>query len=206
MPHPTRQRDEFIAEGCKQIVELLKISNGRALILFTAKSDMESVHKQLLAERLPYKILKANNGASQERVLNEFRSDYTSVLLGTGAYWEGINLVGETLTNVIIFRLPFPVPDPIIDEKCSRAKNKLLDVMTPEMVIKLNQGVGRLIRSERDVGIISIIDPRLSDTSRFPYREIVWDSLPIKNRTSDIDVLKEFYSRVVTQEIQRAAA
>lgn len=196
LPHPTKQREGFLKAGALRIAELVKLSGGRALILFTAKNDMREVHTVLRSMDLPYTILVANAGASQENVLEQFRTEHTSVLLGVGAYWEGINIVGDALTNVIIFKLPFPVPDPIIQDKCDRADNPLLDVLVPEMIIKLKQGIGRLIRSETDRGIISIIDPRLSQKSNSPYRQIVLDSLPIKNCTSDLDVLRAFYGKI----------
>lgn len=69
-----------------------------------------------------------------------------SVLLGTGAYWEGIDIRGKSLSNLVIFRLPFPVPDPIIEHKVSSAKDGMMDVRVPEMIIKLKQGIGRLIQ------------------------------------------------------------
>lgn len=198
LPHPTKSRDDFIRKGSNRIIDLLKLSNGRALILFTSKNDMNAVYKCMKESNLEYTLLKAYDGSSQEKILSKFRTEQTSVLLGTGAYWEGINIVGESLTNVIIFRLPFPVPDPIIKSKCDMVQNPLLEVLTPEMVVKLNQGVGRLIRSENDVGIISIIDPRLAEEHNAPYKNVVWDSLLIKNRTNDLSVLSDFYQRVIS--------
>ena len=132
-------------------------------------------------------------GSSQDKVLNEFKEDTNSVLLGTGAYWEGISIEGKSLSNVIIFRLPFPVPDPIIEYKCSVAKDALMDVRVPEMIIKLKQGIGRLIRNFTDTGIVCIIDRRLRDEPPERYHDITWDSLPIKNRTSSLDELRKFY-------------
>lgn len=78
------------------------------------------------------------------------------------------------------FRLPFPVPDPIIEYKCSIAKDALMDVRVPEMIIKLKQGIGRLIRNFTDTGIVCIIDRRLRDEPPERYHDITWDSLPIK--------------------------
>ena len=132
-------------------------------------------------------------GSSQDKVLNEFKEDTNSVLLGTGAYWEGISIEGKSLSNVIIFRLPFPVPDPIIEYKCSVAKDALMDVRVPEMIIKLKQGIGRLIRNFTDIGIVCIIDRRLRDEPPERYHDITWDSLPIKNRASSLDELRKFY-------------
>ena len=122
-------------------------------------------------------------------------------MLGTGSFWEGINIEGESLSNLIVFKLPFPVPDPVIDHKCSLAKNPMMDVLAPEMVIHLKQGVGRLIRNYTDYGIVSIIDPRLGSGFNADYKDLVWDALPIKNRTNDIYVLKQFYYSLVTPKL-----
>lgn len=197
LPHPTKERRDFIAAGTDRLIDLLKISDGRALVLFTAKADLEEVYERLNSFNLPYKILMQRGDASQEKVLAEFRENVSSVLLGTGAYWEGINIEGESLSNLIVFRLPFPVPDPIIEYKRSIAKDPLMDVNVPEMIIKLKQGVGRLIRSYDDKGIVSIIDPRMGETSTAPYKEQVWDALPVHKKTSSLSELKKFYDIVV---------
>lgn len=193
LPHPTKNHEDFIIQGAERLVEILNISHGKALVLFTAKTDMEMVYTLLQGKELPYKILVQQAGSSQESVLREFEDDTDAVLLGTGAYWEGISIEGKSLSNLVIFRLPFPVPDPIIEYKTSVSDDPLMKVLVPEMVMKLKQGVGRLIRNFTDTGIVSIIDPRLSDKSSAPYKNIVWDALPIHNRTNDIRQLREFY-------------
>lgn len=196
LPHPTRDHEDFIKQGTERLVDILNISHGKALILFTAKTDMEEVYDTLRNKGLPYKILVQQAGSSQESVLREFEEDTDAVLLGTGAYWEGISIEGKSLSNLIIFRLPFPVPDPIIEYKTSVSDDPLMKVLVPEMVMKLKQGVGRLIRNFTDTGIISIIDPRLANTSSSPYRSIVWEALPIHNRTDNIQRLREFYESI----------
>ena len=148
----------------------------------------------------PYEILMQKQGASQQETLDLFRENEHAVLLGTGAYWEGINIEGKTLSNVIIFRLPFPVPDPILQSREKHSENPLMEIKVPEMVIKLKQGVGRLIRSESDKGIISIIDSRVGESSTAPYKEIVWNALPIRNRTGNLDEIRKFYRDVVLGE------
>lgn len=193
MPHPTKEHEKFISLGTERLIQLLNISNGKALVLFTAKSDMFEVYNILKSKLLPFKILMQSKGMSQNQVIEAFRSDINSVLLGTGTYWEGISLEGETLSNLIVFRLPFPIPDPIMNYKISISSNRLMDVLVPEMIIKLKQGIGRLIRNYTDRGIVSIIDGRLSDENPTPYHDIVWNSLPIKNRTADIKRLDAFY-------------
>ena len=193
LPHPTKEHEAFIEQGVQRLLEVLDISGGKALVLFTAKSDMEDVYSILSQKELPYKVLMQQSGSSQDQVLKEFRENTNSVLLGTGAYWEGSSIEGKSLSNVVIFRLPFPVPDPIINYKASIADDALMDVNVPEMVIKLKQGIGRLIRNFSDTGIVCIIDRRLRDEPAERYHDIAWSSLPIKNRTKSLDELRRFY-------------
>ena len=195
LPHPTKEHEAFIEQGVQRLLEVLDISGGKALVLFTAKSDMEDVYSILSQKELPYKVLMQQSGSSQDQVLKEFRENTNSVLLGTGAYWEGISIEGKSLSNVVIFRLPFPVPDPIINYKASIADDALMDVNVPEMVIKLKQGIGRLIRNFTDTGIVCIIDRRLRDEPAERYHDIAWSSLPIKNRTKSLDELRRFYDK-----------
>ena len=72
-----------------------------------------------------------------------------------------------------------------------------MEVLVPEMIIKLKQGIGRLIRNEKDFGIVSIIDSRVGEKSKAKYRQIIWDALPIKNRTADFEQVKAFYNLVM---------
>ena len=199
LPHPREDHDAFIQRGVERLIEILEISNGKALVLFTAKTDLEEVYMALQQRKLPYKILMQQPGASQDQVLSEFRNDVNSVLLGTGAYWEGIDIRGKSLSNLVIFRLPFPVPDPIIEHKVSLAKDGMMDVRVPEMIIRLKQGIGRLIRSFSDKGIVSIIDPRLRNQPKERYHDVVWASIPIHNRTTSLAELRTFYQSLMDE-------
>jgi len=196
LPHPSKNRQAFIDDGVGELVKLLEISNGKALILFTAKTDMDDVYAQLSKLNLPYNIIKQNEKSSQSEMIDNFKQDVNSVLLGTGVFWEGINIEGISLSHLIIFKLPFPVPEPIVKYKCDNSENALMDVLVPEMIIKLKQGIGRLIRSKDDKGIVSIIDSRVGDSANSKYKSIVWNSLPIKNKTNDINNLRSFYNRL----------
>ncbi len=196
LPHP-RKKEEYRKASIAEIIKLLEITNGKTLILFTSKTDMEYVYKRLSNMHLPYKILIQHSSSSQEYVLEKFRKDVNSVILGTGTLWEGISIEGESLSQVIIYKLPFPVPDPIIDHKMSIADDPINDVAVPEMIIKLKQGTGRLIRSASDKGIVSILDPRVSSKIRARYRNIALNSLPIKNRTEDIGKIRDFWNNLM---------
>jgi ATP-dependent DNA helicase DinG len=196
MPHPTASHKEFISKSLDKIIDLLKITDGKALILFTAKDDLNEVYKGLNEKELPWDIIRQSANSSQVETLNNFKFNVKSVLLGTGIMWEGINVPGNTLSNLIIVRLPFPVPDPILEYKASKVRSPLMEVYLPEMILKLRQGIGRLIRGFEDKGIISILDSRLSDKSRVEYRDTVLEVLNIKNRTSNIEDIEKFAGKL----------
>lgn len=168
LPHP-RKKEEYRKMSIAEIVKLLEVTNGKTLILFTSKTDMEYVYKRLSNMHLPYKILIQHSSSSQEYVLEKFRKDVNSVILGTGMFWEGINIEGESLSQVIIYKLPFPVPDPIIDYKMSIVNDPINDVAVPEMIIKLKQGTGRLIRSASDTQTMLPLNRVLHQTQPFHY-------------------------------------
>lgn len=187
LPCPRKyNREKYREAAIPEIVKLLRITNGKTLILFTAKDDMNYVCSELSRMRLPYKIMIQSNESSQEKRIRNFQNDTDSVILGTGAYWEGINVEGESLSQVIIFKLPFPVPEPIMEYNMSKAECPLMEVAVPEMIIKLKQGAGRLIRSISDKGIVSILDPRASKIMKTAYRETILSALPEKNISEDI--------------------
>ena len=154
--------------------------------------DMEEVYAALQERNL----LIQQEGSSKSGVLQVFKKETNSVLLGTASYWEGIIIEGKSLSHVVIFRPPFPVTDPIIEYKASIAIGPLMDVQVLEMIIKLKQGIGLLIRNFTDTGVISIIDSRLRDTPPERYHNVTWNALPIHNRTADLQVVEEFYRRV----------
>jgi ATP-dependent DNA helicase DinG len=192
-PHyNTDNREEYLDAVLKKIIELCDIVNGRTLVLFTAKEDLKYVTNKISSIQTNWEKIIQIEGSSQEQTIKKFIETH-GVLFGTGIFWEGINIVGQDLSQVIIVRLPFPVPnDPIIEYKTSISKNPFQEVLLPEMLIRLRQGVGRLIRSENDKGIISILDSRLSEKYEKHYREAVLKSLPFKNVTESIDKVKSF--------------
>lgn len=197
LPYPNLENRQLYREqSIAEIVKLLNITHGKTLILFTAKEDMEYVYKKLSNKHLPYKILMQGKGSSQAHQLDKFKSDVDSVILGTGTYWEGINIEGEALSQVIIFKLPFPVPDPIIDYKMSLVNDRVKEVAVPEMIIKLKQGTGRLIRCSTDKGIVSILDPRASSRENKAYRDTILNALSEKRSTEDMDDLKFFWNKL----------
>ncbi|WP_236570598.1 ATP-dependent DNA helicase [Paenibacillus sp. An7] len=187
-----KNREHYLEAAYKELIRLCNVTNGRTLVLFSAKEDMKYVHKKLLTEKLAWTLHVQREGSSQDGVIAEFRSS-KGVLLSTGVFWEGVNIEGSDLSQLIIFRLPFPVPsDPVYEYKASLVENPLREVFVPDMLLRLRQGTGRLIRSETDLGILSILDSRLSIAARKDYREKVLETLPFKRVTEDYKILEQF--------------
>lgn len=187
-----KNREHYLEAAYKELIRLCNVTNGRTLVLFSAKEDMKYVHKKLLAEKLAWTLHVQREGSSQDGVIAEFRSS-KGVLLSTGVFWEGINIEGSDLSQLIIFRLPFPVPsDPVYEYKASLVENPLKEVFVPDMLLRLRQGTGRLIRSETDLGVLSILDSRLSIAAKKDYREKVLETLPFKRVTEDYKILEQF--------------
>lgn len=184
-----KQQDHnlYIESLSKKVDELLEVTKGRSLILFTSKSDMEKVYQKLTEKDRDFNIILQEDGKSADLIKEQFKNDETSCLLATGAFWEGVDIKGPSLEQVIITKLPFPIVDPVIQEKASYYSDGFQEVYMPEMLLKLKQGTGRLIRSRNDKGIISILDSRMKE-----YGETILDALPYKNVTGSIDEVLEF--------------
>ncbi|WP_339289801.1 ATP-dependent DNA helicase [Paenibacillus sp. FSL E2-0201] len=187
-----QNRESYLEAAYKEMLRLCNLTDGRTLVLFSAKEDMKYIHNKLNSEKLAWAVHVQREGSSQDGVIAEFRGS-KGVLLSTGVFWEGVNIEGSDLSQLIIFRLPFPVPsDPVYEHKASLAENPLKDVFVPDMLLRLRQGTGRLIRSETDLGVLSILDSRLSTAAKKDYREKVLGSLPFKKVIEDFRVLEKF--------------
>lgn len=191
--------DKYRNVALKEMLKVLEISDGRALILFTSKEDMNYIYKKLSLLSLPWKILLQNSDGVQQKVIEEFREDENSILLSTGVFWEGIDISGKTLSHLIIFRLPFPVPDPVLDykrEQCFSQKEFLEVYLLPKMITKLRQGIGRLIRSEGDKGFVTILDPRISKSSDKFYKSMVLNSFKLGPQVHSLHELGNFAKKI----------
>lgn len=187
--------DSYLSSISTRINELLDVVEGRTLILFTSKSDMREVYNRIKRENKPYNIYIQEDGQDLEALKQTFKEDTTSCLFATGSFWEGIDIKGESLESVIIPKLPFHVVDPIMDAKAKYYAGGSNTVYLQDMLIKLKQGAGRLIRSETDKGIVSILDPRIQE-----YGNAVLETLPFNNATADIEEVKVFAANVLNSE------
>ena len=162
MPDP--RSPEFAMAAGREVVEILKRSRGRAFVLFTSYATLRDV--QAIAEMaLDYPIL-VQGTAPRSQLLKQFRETPHSVLFATSSFWQGVDVVGDALSCVIVDKLPFASPgDPItaarIDAIRARGGEPFGEYQVPLAILALQQGLGRLIRHRRDRGVLAVLDPRL---------------------------------------------
>ncbi len=181
--------ERFQEEMARELDCLFRFTEGRGLVLHTARSRMEYVAEQLEKSLTHLPVYWQREGVSKQMLKEEFASREESVLLGVRSFWEGIDVPGPSLSYLIIEKLPFPVPtDPIIEarreEVRSRGGNEWMDYLIPLAVLHFKQGFGRLMRKRDDRGVVVFMDKRLR-TDAF-YREAVLSSLPGYKRTDDL--------------------
>lgn len=189
-PFPAPQETAFCSRVAEEALKVLHKTRGRALFLFTSYRNMHEVYK-VLKERLQYPIL-VQGEKPKGILLKEFREKIESVLLATSSFWEGIDVPGESLSCVLIDKLPFEVPDdPLVsarmDALTQQGKSAFYEYQTPRAIIHLKQGIGRLLRASSDKGIIVIFDARLRTKS---YGKLFLKSLPpyrIVHKVEDLD-------------------
>ncbi len=162
LPDP---RDEaFLDRAADEIVALLSLSEGRALVLTSSYRALDA-YRARIRGRVPYDVL-VQGEAPRERLLERFREDVGSVLLATSTFWQGVDVPGESLSLLVIDKLPFSAPgDPLHEARCEAVERDGEDwfggYALPTAVLQLRQGFGRLIRGHSDRGVVAILDPRL---------------------------------------------
>ncbi len=192
---PDPRSPDFSRAAAAEVVQLLKATRGRAFVLFTSYAQMRDFYDRIRPQlRYPMMI---QGSAPAPALLSKFRSTPHAVLFATSSFWQGVDVQGQQLSAVIIDRLPFAVPtDPVVAARIRQVNEEggdaFLEYQIPEAVIALKQGFGRLIRSEKDHGLLAILDSRLV---RKPYGRIFFDSLPAYRRANRLDEVRGFMQK-----------
>lgn len=194
MPDPRDAGFQHAAAG--EIVKILNASRGRAFVLCTSYSQMEALRK-MVEFKIDFPVLMQGEG-SRSGILDKFRSTPNAVLFATSSFWQGVDVRGEALSCVIIDKLPFAVPsDPVIGARQryidNHGGNSFNSYSVPAAIITLKQGLGRLIRSATDRGVLAILDPRIVTKG---YGQQFVKSLPPSRITRKIEDVESFFGVV----------
>ena len=191
MPPP--RHPAFTAAVAREVTALLRITAGRAFVLFTSYANLRDVHARL-DPTLPYPLLV--QGTSPRSVLlREFRATRHAVLLATSSFWQGVDVAGDALSCVVIDKLPFASPgDPLTAARMEQIDadggNPFSDYQMPLAILTLLQGLGRLLRHRTDRGVLALLDPRLKTKG---YGRRFLDSLPPAPVTHDLASVARFF-------------
>ena len=190
---PAPRHPSFATAAARETIELLKRSRGRAFLLFTSYAMLREVQR-FVEMALPFPTF-VQGTAPRSTLVERFRQTPNAVLLGTASFWQGVDVVGDALSCVVIDKLPFASPgDPVTAARIEALReaggDPFAEYQVPLAVLALQQGLGRLLRHRTDRGVLAILDPRLRTMG---YGRRFLDSLPPAPVTHDLDAVERFF-------------
>lgn len=194
LPEPGSETGPYVEELSKRCRELVFASGGNTFILFTSYSLLNQIYEKLDGGGLPFPLIR--QGDLPASLMIERFKEKPSVIFGTSSFWQGVDIPGEALQSVIITKLPFDVPkEPLTEARIEELKRQQINPFShyqiPRAIIQLNQGFGRLIRKRTDIGVVSLLDSRLS---RRGYGKKFIASLPACPVVTEMSDVKKFFS------------
>jgi ATP-dependent DNA helicase DinG len=186
---------DFPRQVAERAAELIAITDGGALVLCTSNRAMSIIHDEL-SRRLDHPVM-VQGAAPKTTLLDRFRASGSAVLVATMSFWEGVDIAGHALRLVIIDKIPFAVPsDPVVMARCAALEQNggkpFMDYQVPSAAITLKQGFGRLIRTQRDRGIVAVLDRRII---RRGYGKSMLASLPPARRATTLEEVRAFWGK-----------
>lgn len=190
---PEPRDPDFVPALLDQVVPLLKASGGRAFLLFTSHRSLRRA-AELLADRVTYPLF-VQGSQPRSLLLEQFRDSGQGILLGSASFWEGVDVIGDALSLVVIDKLPFAAPDdPVMEARSNALRraggNPFIQLYLPQAVIALKQGAGRLIRDVTDRGALVVCDPRIRTKS---YGRVFLESLPPMKQAKGRAEVEQFF-------------
>lgn len=199
VPFPDKNDERYITAVSDEIEKLVEATSGHTAILFTSYKLLLAVYEIVKDKITRFPLITMSKGT--KNTTEEFRKSRSGVLFASGSFWEGVDFPGDILSSIIVVNLPFPVPSPIMEHK----KKDFLSLLGfidsyafPVMIARLRQGLGRLIRSETDTGVVAILDYRASRYGKYHRR--VLDSIPSYTLVGSIDEVQAFIKSVKNSE------
>lgn len=171
IPIPDMRDPEYIPAVAREVVKLVKVTHGHTAVLFTSYKALNAVYELVKEELREYPLIKMSR--SNKNAITQFKESCNGVLFASGSMWEGVDCAGDILSSVIIVRLPFPLRTQAMEFKkraCGNTKEFVQRYAVPQMIIKLRQGAGRLIRTETDTGVLAILDARAAKNGAYRSR------------------------------------
>ena len=194
LPEPGSETKHYVDKLSNRCRKLVLASNGSTFILFTSYALLNQIYEKLDDGQLSFPLIR--QGDLPTNLMIERFKEKPSVIFGTNSFWQGVDIPGGALKNVIITKLPFDVPkDPLTEARIEDLKRQQIDPFShyqiPRAIIQLKQGFGRLIRKKTDIGVVSILDSRIS---RRGYGKQFIASLPSCPVVTKIDDVKKFFA------------
>ncbi|MHB8076735.1 ATP-dependent DNA helicase [Desulfosporosinus fructosivorans] len=199
IPFPDKNDERYIAAVSDEIEKLVEATYGHTAILFTSYKLLSAVH-ELLKDRIThFPLITMHKGT--KNTAEAYRKSRNGVLFASGSFWEGVDFPGDILSSIIVINLPFPVPSPIMEykKKDFSSLSQFIDRYAfPVMIARLRQGLGRLIRSETDTGVVAILDYRASRYGKYHRRVLA--SILGYTLVGSVDEVREFVKSVKAAE------